>query len=231
MSPPTYRFLVVVHLIVSVAWLGIVAAKLVLGIAAVSSETTVVAAARFHAMDVLDVAVPPLAVATVVSGVALSLGTKWGLLRHYWVATKLALTVGVIGTAVLLGDRLAQAATETTGGSTGAAAGDSLPDFATVPTTLLLGLSVTHLVMLVLATVLSVYKPWGRTRLGRRPAVLWAPRSHSTRVVRTAATLRRVVRRVRKTPTRHNTPPPRASVAGVSPSRTQPSRTAIGGTR
>ncbi|MGW5363611.1 hypothetical protein [Actinopolymorpha pittospori] len=177
MSPPTYRFLVAVHLIVSVAWLGIVAAKLVLGIAAVTSETTVVAMARFTAMDVLNIAFRPLAVATVVTGVALSLGTKWGLLRHYWVATKLALTVGVIGTAVLLADRLAQTATGTTRGSAGAAAGgDSILDLARAPTTLLLGLCVAHLAMLVLATVFSVYKPWGKTPLGRRPTVLPAPR-------------------------------------------------------
>ncbi|MBE1607431.1 hypothetical protein [Actinopolymorpha pittospori] len=180
MSPSTYRFLVAVHLIVSVAWLGIVAAKLVLGIAAVSSVATVVAMARFTAMDVLNIAFRPLAVATVVTGVALSLGTKWGLLRHYWVATKLALTVGVIGTAVLLADRLAQAAqaaTGTTRGSAGAVAGgDPILDLATAPTTLLLGLSVAHLAMLVLATVLSVYKPWGKTRLGRWPTELPAPR-------------------------------------------------------
>lgn len=177
-SPRTYRFLLTVHLIVSVAWLGLVAAKLMLGIAAVLSDTAVVAMARFNSMDVLNTAFPPLAIATVISGVALSLGAKWGLLRHYWVATKLALTVGVIGTAVQLGDGLAQAAmTATTGGSAGASAGgDSILDLATAPTTLLIGLSAAHLAMLVLATVLSVYKPWGRTRLGRRPTAVPAPR-------------------------------------------------------
>jgi hypothetical protein len=173
-SPRTYRFLLTVHLLVSVAWLGIVAAKLMLGIAAVLSDTAVVAMGRFNAMDVLNTAFPPLAIATVISGVALSLGTKWGLLRHYWVATKLALTVGVIGTAVQLGDGLVRAAmTATTGGSAG---GDSILDLATAPTTLLIGLSAAHLAMLVLATVLSVHKPWGRTRLGRRPTAVPAPR-------------------------------------------------------
>jgi hypothetical protein len=42
----------------------------------------------------VNVAFSPAAIGTLVTGILLSLGTKWGLLRHYWVATKLAPTVG-----------------------------------------------------------------------------------------------------------------------------------------
>ncbi|MGH4014046.1 MAG: hypothetical protein ACRDSL_08990 [Pseudonocardiaceae bacterium] len=80
-------------------------AKLVLGIAAVTSDATDISVALYVSMDVLNVAFPPVAIGTIVSGVLLSLGTKWGLLQHYWVATKLVLTVGVIVTAVQIGDR------------------------------------------------------------------------------------------------------------------------------
>jgi hypothetical protein len=87
------------------------------------------------------------------------LGTKWGLLHHYWVVTKLVLTVGVIATAVQLGDRLLRQAV----------AAPSAP-LAGDATTLLLALSLAHLLMLGVATVLSVYKPWGKTWFGRRRA-------------------------------------------------------------
>jgi len=42
----------------------------------------------------------PLAHASLLSGIALSLGTTWGLFRHYWVVLKLAITV--FATAILL---------------------------------------------------------------------------------------------------------------------------------
>jgi hypothetical protein len=35
------------------------------------------------------------------------MGTRWGLLKHYWVVTKLVLTLGVITTAVQLDGRFA----------------------------------------------------------------------------------------------------------------------------
>lgn len=57
-------------------------------------------------MGVVNIAFPPAAIGTLVTGVLLSMGTKWGLLQHYWVATKLALSVGVIVTSIALVDRL-----------------------------------------------------------------------------------------------------------------------------
>jgi hypothetical protein len=57
-------------------------------------------------MGVVNTAFPPAAIGTLVTGVLLSMGTKWGLLQHYWVATKLALSVGVIVTGIALVDRL-----------------------------------------------------------------------------------------------------------------------------
>jgi hypothetical protein len=109
-SPSRYKLLLTAHIMISVGWLGVVFAKLVLGLGAVTTGAPDVAAALYASMNAVNVAFPPLAIGTVVSGVLLSLGTKWGLVQHYWVATKLALTVGVIATAVQLGDRLVQQA-------------------------------------------------------------------------------------------------------------------------
>ena len=167
LSPALYRLALVAHLAVSVSWLGVVLAKLVLGLAAVTSAPDV-AGGLYLALGVINVAFPPLAIATVVSGVVLSLGTRWGLLRHTWVVTKLLLTVGVIVTAVRLGDGLVRGALAAPAGSP---LGDGTPaGLLASPAGRLLGLTAAHLLMLAVATVLSVYKPWGRSWLGQRGA-------------------------------------------------------------
>ncbi len=162
-SPPVYRLLLAAHVVVSGAWLGVVVAKLLLGVAALTSDAS---DALYASMRVVDVAFPPAAVATLVTGVLLSLGTKWGLLRHYWVATKLLLTVGVVTTGIALMDRLIQRSISAPSGQV--SGGGKILDVA--PTTGLISLSVAHALMLGMATVLSVYKPWGKTRFVGREA-------------------------------------------------------------
>ncbi|HEY7060597.1 MAG TPA: hypothetical protein VII06_03900 [Chloroflexota bacterium] len=173
LSPAQYKLALTAHVMVSVGWLGAVFAKVVLGLAALTHAAPAVAAALFVAMGAVNVAYPPLAIGTIVSGVVLSLGTKWGLLHHYWVATKLVLTVGVIATAVQLTDRLTRQAVPA--GLADAATSLSMP----AAPTLLLALAVVHLLMLGAATVLSIYKPWGKTWWARRQAAPPAQRAGS----------------------------------------------------
>jgi len=168
-SPPVYKFLLTAHIIVSVGWLGIVFAKLVLGIVAIRTNAPDVSDALYVSMEVVNVAFPPAAIATLVTGVLLSLGTKWGLLRHYWVATKLALTVGVIVTGIALVGRLIRQSISAQSGQ--AVEYGTISGIASVPATLLISLSVAHVLMLGVATVISVYKPWGKTWFGRRKAL------------------------------------------------------------
>ena len=136
MSAPFYKLLLTAHIIVSVGWLGVVFAKLVLGLAALRTNAPDVSATLYASMDVVNVAFPPLAIGTIVSGDLLSLGTKWGLLQHYWVLTKLVLTVGVIATAVQLGGRLARQAIAAPVGP--AANADLILGIASAPTLLTL---------------------------------------------------------------------------------------------
>jgi hypothetical protein len=171
LSPAAYRLVLTAHVVVAVGWLGVVLAKLVLGLVALTTRAPDVAGALYMAMNVLNVAFPPLAIGTVVTGVTLSLGTKWGLIQHYWVATKLVLTVGVIATAVRIGGRLVdQVAAAPPGGAAGAGAslGAAASAGAASVLPLLTALAVAHLLMLGAATVLSVYKPWGKTWFARR---------------------------------------------------------------
>lgn len=164
LSPRWYKVLLTTHIIVSGAWLGVVVARLALGLAAVASGTPAIAEGRYSALEAMYIAFPPLAVGTVITGVLLSLGTKWGLLRHYWVATKLVLTVAVIATAAPVADRLVDQSIAASSGQ--AADSSSVLGFASPPATLIT-VFVVHMLMLGTATVLSVYKPWGKTWFGR----------------------------------------------------------------
>jgi uncharacterized membrane protein len=152
-SPPLYKLLLTTHIIVSVGWLGVVVAKLVLGIAAATSGDSEVARGLYAAMQVVNPIFPPAAIGTILTGVLLSLGTKWALLQYYWVVAKLVLTVGVIASAVRLGDRLVQQAS-------GAPAGLATDDGT------LLGIATAAALL-----VISVFKPWGKTWFGRRKTV------------------------------------------------------------
>jgi hypothetical protein len=146
-----------VHVIVSVGWVGAVAAFLSLSIGALSDDAAL-SRATYLAMNVVGRCVLlPLSLATLVSGVVQSLGTKWGLFKHYWVLVKLVLTV--FATAALFLHQFsavaeaARLASETAGWNGGLALRQ-------------LGLQLRAdaglgLLVLLTATVIAFYKPWG----------------------------------------------------------------------
>lgn len=149
------RLLRAAHVVVSGGWTGLVVAMLVLGVTAATTGAPEVRDAAYLLMSRIGgVVIPPLAVATLLSGAALSLTTPWGLARHWWVVAKIVLGLTVIVTAVTLTDAwVSRARSVPVAGGTG--------------TRLIVGSSV-HLLMLGLASVISVDKPWGRTPRGRR---------------------------------------------------------------
>jgi hypothetical protein len=110
----------------------------------------------------------PFCLASLVTGLVMSLGTPWGLFRHYWVLVKFLITI--ISALILFGF------TQTLG-----SLGDLAAD-ATLSMNELRNLNqspVLHsgggLLAILVATILAVYKPWGMTPYGRRkrgPAVV-----------------------------------------------------------
>lgn len=101
MAPGLRKFALVVHLTVSVGWIGAVLAYLALGASAKTSQDALTARAAWSAMEVTGwYVIVPLAVSALLTGLIMSLGTPWGLFRHCWVLISLALTV--LCTAVLL---------------------------------------------------------------------------------------------------------------------------------
>jgi hypothetical protein len=142
MSPGLRRFVLVIHVIASVGWLGAVIGFLVLAIAGLASP------AVYGAMALLaHRAIVPLCLASLVTGVVQALGSPWGLVKHYWVVFKLAITV--ISTVILFAhlqliDRLAVNADE-----------------RGLQIQLIVAPAVA-IVALASATVLAIYKPRGR---------------------------------------------------------------------
>lgn len=161
LSPKLRKLTLTAHVTTSVGWLGAVLAFLALAVSTLTGESP--SAGRvFPALRLLaNVVIVPLALASLATGLISAMGTPWGLLRHYWVVIKLG--VIAVATAVLLLQlRPLDAATK---------AATATPPGDVKPATLSLVLhSAGGLVILLLTTVLGIYKPRGMTRYGQRKA-------------------------------------------------------------
>ncbi|WP_232664139.1 hypothetical protein [Pseudonocardia sp. TRM90224] len=161
MRPLTRKVMLIVHIVSAGAWLGI---DLMVGVLVFTGRLApdpVVAGLGYQALG-LFLLWPLLvaALATLVSGIVMGLGTKYGLLRHWWVVTKLAITLVLatlivialapgLGAAIEHGRQLAAGvpAEQITAG-----VDDLIYPALVAPSALL----ITYL--------LSVIKPWGRIR-------------------------------------------------------------------
>lgn len=167
MPPGLRKLALTAHVTSSVGWLGAVVAYLALAVAAVRSQDALTVRAAWIAMDVMGwFAIVPLSLVSLLTGIVQSLGTPWGLFRHYWVLFKLLLTV--LATSVLLLHMPTVSFL-----ADGAAAPNRAPHDGLTGELLHAG---GGLVVLLVVTVLSVYKPRGMTPYGWR-------RQHEQRTV------------------------------------------------
>ena len=161
-----------VHLVASIGWIGAVIAYLALDVVAVTSPDADAVKASFIAMDLsARYAIVPLAVASLVTGLVMSLGTAWGLFRHYWVVISFLLTVVALAVLVEhvgdIGAMSASGAHDPTSGAHASAsaahgaggAGLARGDFLHAGG---------GLVVLLFVTTLNVFKPKGLTPYGWR---------------------------------------------------------------
>lgn len=99
--PPLRRFVLTAHITFAVGWLGAVAGFLALAITGLRSEDTEIMNSAYLGMDLIArFVILPLSFAPLVTGPILSLGTPWGLFRHYWILAKLLITI--LSTILLL---------------------------------------------------------------------------------------------------------------------------------
>ena len=159
MGPRLRKFALSVHLTCSVGWIGAVLAYLALGGRAAISHDAQAIRSSWTAMELIGwYVIVPLALTSLSTGLVMALGTKWGLLRHYWVLISLGLTVSA--TAVLL---LHMPTVSATAELVQRMDGDGLKE---------LGGDLLHpgigLIVLVVVQTLNLYKPPGMTPYGWR---------------------------------------------------------------
>ncbi|MDG4840891.1 hypothetical protein O7631_30570 [Micromonospora sp. WMMD967] len=152
--PPTARkALLTLHLVTSLGWLGADLVLLTLGIAVQRGADPAV----LYPVGALvgTVLFAPLSVLVWLIGVVSALLTPWGLLRYRWVLVKLVITTVMVGLVLfLLTPNLRHA------GALGAA----LPVRDRADLVIAPAVSTT---LMIIATVLSTYKPWGRRQAAR----------------------------------------------------------------
>jgi hypothetical protein len=163
MTPRLRKLALTAHVTSSVGWLGAVAGFLALAVAGLTSQDAQTVRAAYLTMELTGwFVLVPLTLASLLTGLVQSLGTKWGLFRYYWILAKLL--INLFATIVLLMymrtlDYLAGVAAEATesGGDLGVLRSPSPTIHAALA-----------LLLLLVATALAVYKPRGMTPWGQR---------------------------------------------------------------
>lgn len=162
MPPALRKFALVVHITASVGWTGAVAGFLAPAVAGLTSQNPEVVLGAYVAMDVVvRHVVVPLSVVALVTGLLQSLGTTWGLFRHYWVLSKLVLTA--ISTFLLFSHTPPVSFMASVVMATPVAP----DDLRALRIDFVFEAAAAILVLLVI-TALSVFKPRGLTPYGRR---------------------------------------------------------------
>lgn len=94
MPPGIRKFALTVHVTSSVGWIGAVVVFITLVAAAMSSQDMQTLRVAWIAMGWTGgTVIVPMAIASLLTGLIMAAGTRWGLFRHYWVLLSLALTI------------------------------------------------------------------------------------------------------------------------------------------
>jgi hypothetical protein len=144
------KAVLIAHVVCSVGWLGADAVLLVLGIAGLTGAAGGPATVYPVGGLLGTVLITPLSIGALLTGVVSGLGSKWGLVRYWWVAAKLAITTVMVGLVLFV---LAP------GLRTAAELGSALSARDQVNLVVAPSVACT---LLLLTTTLSVSKPWGR---------------------------------------------------------------------
>jgi uncharacterized membrane protein len=154
------RFALTAHVTCSVGWLGAALAFLGIAIVGLTHEDAPTVRGVYLVMEpAARFVLIPFAFASLLTGLVLSLGTPWGLFRHYWVVFKLLITVfSTIVLVIYMGTFRQMAAVAADSSAELVAVRNASPALHAALATLLL----------LVATVLAIYKPQGVTAYGRR---------------------------------------------------------------
>lgn len=160
MTPGLRKLMLTLHVSSSVGWIGGVASFLALAIAGLASRDVLTPRAAYIAMNLTYLyVIVPFGLASLLTGLVSSLGTEWGLVRHYWVLVKLLMTIPL---SILM-----LVHTQPVSYLASAAAKRTLSDADLGGLRIqLVADSGAALLALLVATTLALYKPRGMTRYG-----------------------------------------------------------------
>jgi hypothetical protein len=160
LTPGLRKLVLTVHVTSTLGWLGAALVFVALAVLGLTSKDAQTVRGVYLVMEPAAwFVLVPLAFASLLTGLVQSLGTTWGLFRHYWVLFKLV--IAAFATVILLFYM------ETFRFMAGVAA-DPSADLDAVRSASPLIHAALALVLFVVATVLAVYKPRGLTRYGWR---------------------------------------------------------------
>ena len=160
MPPRLRRCALTAHVTTTVGWLGAVVVFLALAVLGLTSQDAQTVRGAYLVMEpAARFVLVPMAFASLLTGIVQSLGTRWGLFRHYWVLFKLLITVVATTFLVIYMQTFSVMA---------GVAGDPTADLGMVRTSSPRFHALLALLLLLVATVLAVYKPRGTTPYGRR---------------------------------------------------------------
>src|SRR3954452_20778074 len=144
------RAALVAHVLSSVGWFGVAALVLFLLVVAQTTRDVDLARGLYRAVETSLWMSIALAAISAITGVLLGVGTPWGVAKHWWVVLKeIAFVPLVVTDLLVVGPSVHDAARGITGGR-------------------LLDPAIAHCIVLALATVVSIVKPFDRTPRGRR---------------------------------------------------------------
>ena len=150
------------HVLSSVGWCGAVAGFLALALAGLQGADVTTVRSAYPSMNLItNYVIVPMSLGSLLTGILSSLGTPWGLIRHYWVIAKLVVTS--VSTALLLLhtrviEYMAIVAARVS------VSGDNYRSLRIQ----LAADAAAAIVALVVTTALGIYKPRGVTAAGRR---------------------------------------------------------------
>ena len=167
MTPRLSKAVLTSHITFSVGWLGAVAVFLVLAVTGLTSQDVLLVRSSLIAMELCAwFVIVPFCVTSLFTGVIQAVGTKWGLLKHYWIVVKLFLTVASTILLLLHMQPISYLS--------GIAIKPSFSNSQLAEQLIdLIAKAGAAILVLLAITTISIYKPWGRIQLTTENKKAW----------------------------------------------------------
>ncbi|MGC7098269.1 PDR/VanB family oxidoreductase [Amycolatopsis lurida] len=168
LSPRARKVWLTLHVGISVGWLGLSLGMVTLALTGLLAGTHAVRHGAYEIFHIFDLAIViPSVVLTIITGLVVALGTPWGLVKHRWVLVKFVISLSIPAAAAVESRWVTELVARTA---------DPVGEPGALGVSLVVVVGC-FAVLLWTATTLSVIKPWGRTRWGRRELAVRRPAS------------------------------------------------------